>query len=89
MSDLRDPEPPHRIIDATDRTYGSAKFEVDIDVWPYSSLRNEKVFSRKVTFLFWSERMKHAALLAEIFAETIKSAHDVWEVRITRVEVVR
>jgi hypothetical protein len=87
MSDLRDPEPPHRTLDMLRKTVGAYKWQVDIDVWPYSGLKNEKVYSRKVTFLLRAESARVAMGLADMLAETIKAAHDVWETRITRVEL--
>lgn len=89
MSDLREQEPAHKTFDMTQKTVGSHVWGVDIDVWPYSGISSEKVYPRKATFIIRAERATHAMGVADMLAETIKAAHDVWEARITRVELER
>ena len=79
MSDMRDKQPKTRAMDFTHNTYGSAVWEAKIHVWPYSSIKNEDVYSREVIVRFRAERIKHAVGFADSIAETIKAAHDVWE----------
>lgn len=85
--DARDPEPAHRTLDMRKHTSGAYVFEIDMDVWVYSGLRNEKVYSRAVTFIVRASRAEEAMGLAEMLSATIKAAHDVYQTRITRVQL--
>lgn len=88
MSDLRDPEPAHRTLDMRAFTTGSEVVQIDMDVWPYSGLRAEKVYARKVTFIIRSDSARAAVGSGCMLAATVEAAHDVWKTRITRIEVV-
>lgn len=87
MSDLREPEPAQRILDLEQETSGNHPFSAEIYVWPYSSLKNEKVYSRKVIVHFRAMDMQEAHGFAQAIRKTIAAAHDVWETGINRIEV--
>ncbi len=89
MSDLRSPEPDHRTFDMRKQTVGSDAWLIDIDVWPYSGIRSEKVYASKASFIVRAERATHAMGLADMLAQTIMGGHDVWQTRITSVSLYR
>lgn len=88
MSDRRDKQPKERFLDFSNDTFGSTNWEAIVHVWPYSSIRNEDVYSRKVILHFKADRMRHAMGFAESIATTIKAAHDVWETGVDEIRVV-
>lgn len=88
MSDMRDPEPKQRELDFTGNTTGFAKWESTIYVYVYSSLKNEKVYSRSVLVTFHAENMKEAFGFSQSIAETINAAHDVWEAGVNQITTI-
>ena len=85
MSDMREDEPSVRQIDFNRDTKGNHEFGAQIEVWTYSSLRNEKVYSPIVEVFFRADDMRDAHGFAQAISTTISHAHDVWQVTINKV----
>jgi hypothetical protein len=83
MSDLRDPEPPQRVIELDG--LGGTRFEFEIAAWPYSTLRNEKVISRSLVYRLRCENFRDAIAMAKLAEATVQAVHDVWIAKIVRV----
>lgn len=88
MSDMREKQPLRRTLDFTHDTKGSYKWTAEIEVWPYSSIRNENVYSRYVTVIMNAENSISAHRFADAISQTISVAHDVWETNIWSVSRV-
>ena len=88
MRDARDDEPAIREFDMRDKTYGNSDWRLEIDVWPYSGISNQKSYSSKAVFLVRAENARQSIGLAEMLAETIRGAHDIWQTRVTCVQLL-
>lgn len=84
MSDQRDPEPEVRIIDTTTRK--GDVYEIEMAAWPYSGIKSEKVFSRKVIYRLNAEDFDMARNMANIGLKTLQAMHDIWKAKIVRIQ---
>lgn len=79
MSDGRKKQPDEQLLDLTSYRSGNEQFVALIETWTYSSIKNEDVFTRKLTVAFKAMDFAEATGFAMSLAKTIKLAHDVWE----------
>lgn len=82
MTDLRDKQPEKRTLDFTHDTKGNIKWVIEIEVWPYSSIKNENVYSRYVTVIVKADNSIDAHRLGDMIRHTISYGHDVWQTNI-------
>lgn len=83
MSDMRDLQPPERTFQIVKS--GLVTHEIEIAAWPYSSIKNETVISRKLIYRVGAEHFDDARMQAEIALQTIKAMHDIWQAKIVRI----
>lgn len=82
MGDMRDKQPKNRTLDFSNDTKGAYSWIIEIEVWPYSGVKNEEVYSRHVTVLCNSENSIQAHRYGDMVSNTISHAHDVWQTNI-------
>lgn len=82
MSDMREKQPKERTLDYRNETKGAYSWVIKIEVWPYSSIKNEDVYSRHVTVLCNAEKSIDAHNFGQCISATISLAHDVWDTNI-------
>lgn len=87
MADLREKQPDEQTLDLTKEIKGSYQFSAEIQVWPYSSIKNEDVYSRKLTIIFGSQNMRDAHGVAQSISAAISLAHDVWQTNVWKIWV--
>lgn len=85
MTDLREKQPEIRFVDLTMETSGAYVWEVEVNVWPYNSLKNEDVYSGIVYLKIKSETIDGALNVAKIYARAVSLCHDVWQTSIQKV----
>lgn len=79
MSDMRAKQPEEQILDLTSYKRGKDRFVALIETWTYSSIKNEDVFTRRLTVVFGAMDFQEATGFAMSLSETIALAHDVWQ----------
>jgi hypothetical protein len=82
MTDMREKQPDNRTLDFRRDTRGAYSWVIEIEVWPYSSIKNEDVYSRNVTVLCNAENSIQAHRYGDMISYTISLAHDVWQTNI-------
>lgn len=82
MSDMREKQPKESTLDFRHDTKGAYSWVIEIEVWPYSSIKNENVYSRYVTVLCKAENSIDAHRFGDAISHTISVAHDVWQTNI-------
>lgn len=82
MSDMREKQPKERILDFRHDTKGAYSWTIEIEVWPYSGIKNEDVYSRHVTVLCNAENSIQAHRYGDMISHTISFSHDVWQTNI-------
>jgi hypothetical protein len=85
MSDAREPEPQARTLDISGDTSGDT-WQARIEVWPYSGLRNEKVYTRRLFLTMRAADARAAMGIALSAAKIITLAHDVWQANVFSLE---
>jgi hypothetical protein len=79
MTDLRQKQPESRHLGLCDQTSGNATFEAMIETWPYSGIKSEDVYPRRLYLTFHAADFRAASKLVQAFATIIRLGHDVWE----------
>ncbi len=81
MTDMREKEPPERVV----HTMQSSNYEIVISAWPYSSLKSEDVISRKLIYREQSETFGEASRIAAVLRDTVQAIHDIWVAKVVSV----
>lgn len=89
MTDLREKQPENRVLDFRHDTQGTYSWVIQIEVWPYSGLKNETVYSRHVEVLCRADSSIEAHRFGDAISHTISVAHDVWQTNIWSVSRTR
>lgn len=79
MTDAREKQPGERILDLTRTQSVNTTYVAMIETWPYHSIKNEDVFTRRLTVVFRAMDFPAATGFALSLAETIGIMHDVWQ----------
>ena len=78
MSDARSKQPQRQDIDLSALHVGD-RFVAVIETWPYSSIKNEDVFTRELTVHYGATDFAAAVGVAQSLAQIIGLAHGVWQ----------
>jgi hypothetical protein len=89
MSDMREKQPDERFLDVTKDTFGAYTWRGVIEVFPYSGIKSEDVYARKLTVLLRAEYAREALGIVQAISASIGFAHDVYRTDVTEVMRVR
>lgn len=78
MTNARKKQPDQQLLDLTALRNGSQFFAL-VETWTYSGVKNEDVFSRKLTIKFRATDFNDATAFVRSIAAVIGLAHEVWE----------
>lgn len=77
MTDLREKQPDRREVDLSRDTFGNYAWSAHIEVYPYSSIKNEDVYSRNVILIFRADDSRRAHGFAQSILSILSLVHDV------------